>query len=126
MRTNLEKRDCARFYHEAPVVIEECGTGLYYEARMYNYSLQGMYFESDLAFVSGARLNLWLSDLPENSLPDINSAEVRWSKEIVGAVVLYNYGSGIKYSRSVRHRNFPRQLRVIQGGMGSTIPSDSH
>ena len=126
MRTNLEKRDCARFYHEAPVVIEECGTGLYYEARMYNYSLQGMYFESDLALVSGARVNLWLSDLPENSLPEINSAEVRWSEEIIGAVVLYNYGTGIKYSRSVKHSNLPGQFRVIQGGMGSTKPSDSH
>lgn len=39
MRTNLEKRDCARFYHEAPVVVEECEAGLYYDARMYNYSL---------------------------------------------------------------------------------------
>ncbi len=124
MRTNLEKRDCARFYHEAPVVIEECGTGLYYEARMYNYSLQGMYFESDLALVPGARVNLWLSDLPENSLPEINSAEVRWSEEIIGAVVLYNFGSGIKYHRSIKHRDFPRQFRIILGGKGSTKPSD--
>ena len=124
MRTNLEKRDCARFYHEAPVVIEECGTGLYYEARMYNYSLQGMYFESDLALVPGTRVNLWLSDLPENSLPEINSAEVRWSEEIIGAVVLYNYGTGIKYSRSIKHRDFSRQFRIIQGGLDSQKPSD--
>ena len=124
MRTNLERRDCARFYHEAPVVIEECGTGLYYEARMYNYSLQGMYFESDLALVPGARVNLWLSDLPENSLPEINSAEVRWAEEITGAVVLFNYGIGIKYSRSVKRRGFPRQFRIIHGGMASKKPSD--
>ena len=119
MRTNLERRDCARFYYEAPVVIEECGTGLYYEGRMYNYSLQGMYFESDLALVPGARVNLWLSDLPENSLPEINSAEVRWVEEITGAVVLFNNGIGVKYSRSIKHQDFPRQLRIIQGGAGS-------
>ena len=53
MRTNLEKRDCARFNHEAPVVIEKCGTGIFHEAMMYNYCLQGMYFESDLALVPG-------------------------------------------------------------------------
>ena len=64
MRTKLEKRDCARFYHEGPVVVEKCGTGLYYEARMYNYSLQGMYLESDLALSPGTRVNLWLSRLP--------------------------------------------------------------
>jgi len=124
MRTNLEKRDCARFYHETPVVIEECGTGLYYEARMYNYRLQGMYIESDLALVPGTRVNLWLSDLPENSLPEINSAEVRWSEEIMGAVVLFKYGTGIKYNRTIKHRDFPRQLRILQGGIGPKKHSD--
>jgi hypothetical protein len=124
MRPNLEKRDCARFYHEAPVVIEECGTGLYYEARMYNYSLQGMYFESDLALVPGTRVNLWLSALPEDSLPEISSAAVRWNEEIFGAVVLFNYGTGIKYSRPIKHKDFPKQFRIIQGGLGSTNPSD--
>ena len=123
MRTNLEKRDCARFYYDSTVAIEECGTGLYHEARMYNYSLQGMYIESDLALVSGSRVNLWLSALPENSLPEINSAEVRWSEEIMGAVVLFKYGTGIKYSRSIKHRDFPRQLRVIQGGQEPKKPS---
>ena len=118
MRSNLEKRDCARFSLEAPVVIEKCGTGLYYEARMYNYSLQGMYFESDLALSPGTRVNIWLSGLPEESLPDISSAEVRWNEEIAGAVVLYSYGSGIKYSRPVQHKDFPRQLRIIEGGLG--------
>ena len=124
MRPNLEKRDCARFYHEAPVVIEECGTGLYYEARMYNYSLQGMYFESDLALVPGTRVNLWLSALPEDSLPEISSAAVRWNEEIFGAVVLFNYGTGIKYSRPIKHKDFPKQFRIIQGGLSSTNPSD--
>jgi hypothetical protein len=123
MRTNLEKRDCARFYHEAPVVIEKCGTGLFYEAMMYNYSLQGMYFESDLALIPGTRVNLWLSDLPEDSLPEITSAEVRWNEEIIDAVVLYNYGTGIKYSRPIKHKDLPRQFRIIQGGRGTTKPS---
>ncbi len=124
MRTNLEKRDCARFYHEAPVVIEQCGTGLYYEARVYNSSLQGMYFESDLALVPGTRVNLWLSALPEDSLPEISSAEVKWNEEIFGAVVLFNYGTGIKYSRPIKHKDLPRQFRIIQGGLGLKNPSD--
>ena len=124
MRTNLEKRDCARFYHEAPIVVEECGTGLYFEARMYNYSLHGMYFESDIVLVPGARVNLWLFDFPENSLPDINAAEVRWREEIFGAVVLFNYGTGIKYRRPIKHRDFPRKFRIIQGGAGPTKSSN--
>lgn len=124
MRTDLEKRDCARFHHEAPVIVEACGTGAYYNARMYNYSLQGMYFESDLALAPGVRVNLWLSGKPENSLPEIYFAEVRWSEEISGAVVLHRYGTGIKYNRPVKHRDFPSQLRIIKGGVGSTKPAD--
>jgi hypothetical protein len=124
MRTNLEKRDCARFYHEAPVVVEECGTGIFYEARMYNYSLQGMYFESDLALEPGARVNLWLSDSPERSLPDISSAQVRWTEEITGAVVLFNFGTGIKYNRTIKHEDLPTKFRIIRGGMDEKKPSN--
>jgi hypothetical protein len=105
-------------------MIEKCGTGLFFDAMMYNYSLHGMYFESDLALVAGTRLNLWTSDLPEDSLPVIPAAEVRWSEELFGAVVLYNYGTGIKYSRPIKHKDLPRQFRIIQGGLGSSKPSD--
>jgi hypothetical protein len=117
MRTKSEKRDCARFYHEIPVIIEECGAGVHFDARMYNYSLQGMYFESDLALLSGTRINVWLSNLPGSSSPDINFAEVRWSEEIIGAVVMYNYGAGIQYHQPITYGKFPRHLQVIQGGL---------
>ena len=124
MRTNLEKRDCARFYHEAPVVIEECNTGRYYDARMYNYSLQGIYIESDLDLARGDRVNLWISGSPENTLPEIDRAEVRWCEEITGAVVLYNYGSGIKYRRPADNDAFSRNFRIINGGIGSKKTTD--
>ena len=117
MRINSEKRDCARFCYELPVIIEECATGIYFNARMYNYSLHGMYFESDLSLLSGTRVNVWLSNLPGSSLPDINFAEVRWCEEIIGAVVLYNYGAGIQYHHPIAYREFPKHFRVIQGGL---------
>jgi hypothetical protein len=117
MRTNSENRDCARFCYEIPVVIEECGTGVHFDARMYNYSLQGMYFESDHSLLSGTRVNVWLSNFPGSSSPDISFAEVRWSEEITGAVVLYNYGVGIQYHQPITYREFPRHFQVIRGGL---------
>ena len=117
MRTKSEKRDCGRFCYELPVIIEECATGTYFNARMYNYSLHGMYFESDLSLLSGTRVNVWLSNSPGSSSPDINFAEVRWSEEIIGAVVLYNYGAGIRYHQPITYREFPRHFQVIQGGL---------
>ena len=116
MRTKSEKRDCARFCYEIPVIIEECATGIYFNARMYNYSLQGMYFESDLSLLSGTRVNVWFSNLSGSSLPDINFAEVRWCEEIIGPIVLNNYGVGIRYHQPITYREFPKHFQVIQGG----------
>lgn len=76
-----------------------------------------MYIESDLDFEPGARVNLWLSELPQSSLPDISSAEVRWTEEIAGAVVLFNFGTGIKYGRAIKHRDLPTLFRIIRGGI---------
>jgi hypothetical protein len=117
MRTNSEKRDCARFGFELPVIVEECDTGLQSNARMYNYSLNGMYFESDLSLSSGTRVNIWMSNLDKPSQPEIRFAEVRWCEEIVGAVVLYNYGVGIRYPQPLAYHDFPKHLQVIQGGL---------
>jgi hypothetical protein len=124
MCTNVEKRVCARFFHEAPVVIEECGKGAYHSARMYNYSRGGIYLETDLSLKPGDRVNLWLSGLPENSFPEINFAEVRWRDEITGAVVLYSYGIGIKYYRPIKHLDFPGKFRVVQGGLSAVNAAD--
>lgn len=116
MRSRSEKRDCARFYHDLPVVIEQCGTGAHCVARVYNYSLNGMYFESDLSLVSGTRVNVWLSNFPESPYPQIDTAEVRWCVEINGPVVLHNFGTGIRYRQPISHRLFPYHFQVIQGG----------
>ena len=116
MRPRSEKRDCARFYHEIPVAVEECGTGVHFAARIYNYSLHGMYFESDHPFLTGTRVNVWLSNLPESSYPVIDFAEVRWCQEITGAVVLYNYGAGIRYHQPIKYPEFPMHFQVIEGG----------
>ena len=117
MRSKLEKRDCVRFSHEIPVIIEECGSGVHFAARIYNYSLHGMYFESDQSLLSGTRVNVWLSDLSESPYPHIDFAEVRWCEEIIGAVVLHNYGTGIQYRQPITYREFPKHFQIIQGGV---------
>ena len=117
MRTKSEKRDIVRLRYELPVIIEECGTGVHFNARMYNYSLHGMYIESDLSLFSGTRVNILLSDLAGSSLQEIRFAEVRWCEEIIAAVVLYNYGAGIRYHQPITFREFPRPFQVIQGGL---------
>ena len=121
MRTKSEKRDIVRFRYELPVIIEECGTDVHFNARMYSYSLHGMYIESDLSLLSGTRVNIWLSDLAGSSLPKIRFAEVRWCEEIIAAVVLYNYGVGIRYHQPITFRKFPRPFQVIQGGLKDPV-----
>ena len=116
MRTKSEKRVCARFSYEIPVIVEECSTGVHFDAQMYNYSLQGMYFESDRTLPTGARVNVWLSNYAGSASPDIDFAEIRWCQDITGAVVLHHYGAGIRFHHPISYREFPRHFRVIQGG----------
>ncbi len=121
MRFRSEKRGCARFYHDIPVVIEECGTGVHFTARIYNYNLNGMYIESDLSLLSGTRVNVWFSNLPESPDSQIELAEIRWCEEIAGAVVLHNYGAGIRFRQPIDYRQFPMHFQVIQGGAGCQV-----
>ena len=121
MRTKSEKREIVRFRYELPVIVEECSAGVHFNARMYNYSLHGMYIESDLSLLSGTRVNVWLSDSAGSSLPEIRFAEVRWCEEIIAAVVLYNYGAGIRYHQPITFREFPRSFQIIQGGLKDPV-----
>ncbi len=41
-----ERRTSARNNHEAPIQYENGGNGIFYPAKMLNYSKEGMYFET--------------------------------------------------------------------------------
>ena len=114
-----DKRASKRLTYEAPVTIENCDTGEYVYGRMYNYSLGGMYFETDYPLDAGAEIRVAIRKSTNGPGFDHFRAKVRWCQEITGAVVLYNYGVGVQYLSSFSQSRSDGKLRVIQGGAQS-------
>ncbi|MGD8521402.1 MAG: PilZ domain-containing protein [Desulfobacterales bacterium] len=114
-----DKRASKRLTYEAPVTIENCDTGEYVYGRMYNYSLGGMYFETDYPLDAGAEIRVAIRTSANGPGFDHFRAKVRWCQEISGAVVLYNYGVGVQYLSSFSQSKSDGKLRVIQGGAQS-------
>ena len=90
--------------------------GTYSYGRMYNYSQGGIYFESDTPFQAGTRVRF---DIEESKIGlDAHQyiADVKWCAEISAAVVLYDYGIGVRYDLDVNVPNYINKFHVINGG----------
>jgi len=111
-----DQRASRRFAHETAIKIEKCDSRTYTHGRMYNYSFGGIYFESDVAFQPGTQVQIDI----ENPSDGLNSGyllgEVKWCEEIAAAVVLYDYGIGVEFDRSMDRSAYNEKLKVIQGG----------
>ena len=111
-----DQRTSQRLVYEAALKIENCDSGTYAYGRMYNYSAGGIYFESDVAFQPGTHVRIDI----ENPSDGLNLGhllgEVKWCEEIAAAVVLYDYGIGVEFDRSMDRSAYNEKLKVIQGG----------
>jgi hypothetical protein len=91
------KRAGQRFQSEAPVMVEDFRTGFYYKGMLYNYSMDGGYFEARYAPRPGKKIHIKVDGLPDVFTPHIYLAEVRWRKPLPENSNSYTYGVGIKY-----------------------------
>lgn len=97
----LEQREAVRLRHKATILLENILTGTYYEAKMYNYSRGGMYFESDYAPLPGTEIYIGIEKSPYDASPDLYRARVRWRKELSGHVSKFTFGVGVKYHHPI-------------------------
>ena len=111
-----DRRASKRLTYEAPVTIENCDTGEYFYGRMYNYSLGGMYFETNYPLPEGAEIRVAIRKSENGPGFDHFRASVKWCTEISAAVVLYNYSVGVQYLSSFEDSKCDGKLKVIQGG----------
>ena len=58
MNAFYDHRASKRYQKESPVLLEDFRTGFYYNGTMYNYSENGIYFESNYAPRPGRRIHL--------------------------------------------------------------------
>jgi hypothetical protein len=111
-----EKRASKRLNCEAPVIIENCQTGEYYDGSMYNYSQEGMYVELDSFLKPGCDICIVVEKGKNSSHSECRRARIIWCREIVGAVVLYNYGAGVQYDSTAKTADCRNIFKVIEGG----------
>ena len=117
-----ERRAGGRINCDAPVIIENCQTGAYYDGSMYNYSRGGMYVEMDFPLKPGSVIRIAVEKAKDSSRPNSCQAKTVWYKEIPGAVVLYNYGIGIQYDSTVQLAECIKNFRIIEGGATKNNP----
>ena len=118
-----EERECSRFKNEIPIVFSNCNSEKYNEARIFNSSSSGIYFESNLPIRPGTEIYIKNNNSTGFSGSNLCHVEVVWCEEIHDAVVFYPFGIGARYCfpddywRWISEAKFVhRKLRVIQGG----------
>jgi hypothetical protein len=117
-----DQRTTERFHGEAPVVIENCRTGEKYDGSMYNYSRGGMYVELDHPLKPGSEVRILIENAKETTQSERSQAETVWCKEIPGAVVLYDFGIGLRYDLDVNNSKQLNKFHVIDGGGRNNSP----
>ena len=116
MCPKFEHRECSRFENEIPIVFNNCNARKCNEARIYNNSSSGIYFESNIPIRPGTEIYI-KNNSTNFSGSDLCHVEVVWCEEIHDAVVFYRFGIGARYCFPVDYSKFVRRkLRVIRGG----------
>ena len=92
---NLENRDTARIDHISSVQVKDLASGKIHRARMFNYSKEGVYFESDSVLNPGTQIYIGIQNSPYASLPDVleyHQAQIMWRKTLKRSYFRFGYG----------------------------------
>ena len=99
MSSNPEQRNNTRFRHVSDITYEDLEKGVYAQSKMFNYSRDGLYFESDLKLAVGERIFIGIENSPyakKSGTYECYHAVIRRRKDLQRSV--YKYGYGVLYS----------------------------
>ena len=106
MDENIERRNSARIDHTSPIKVEDRKSGKLYKARMFNYSKNGLYFETDSVLESGDQIYIGIQDSPyasSNGVFEYCRSEIKWRKELKDSY--FEYGYGVKLSTELNKKS---------------------
>jgi Tfp pilus assembly protein PilZ len=92
---NSENRDTARMDHVSSLQVQDLASGKIYKARMFNFSKEGVYFESDSVLTPGTQIYIGIQNSPYASLPDVleyHQAQIMWRKKLKRSYFRFGYG----------------------------------
>ena len=106
MTENLENRKSARINHTSALQVKDPQSGKIHNAKMFNYSKEGFYFESDSDLNPGIQIYIGIKNSPYASLPDVleyHRGEVVWRKELQDS--FFRFGYGVKLTALGKKQN---------------------
>lgn len=106
MDKNLEKRESVRIDQTSSLKIKNLKSGKIYNARMFNYSKNGLYFETDSVLESGDQICIGIQDSPYVSSKGVFEyyrSEIRWRKKLADSY--FEYGYGVKLSTKLNKQS---------------------
>ena len=92
---NFENRNSTRINHTSSLEVKDLRSGNIHNAKMFNYSREGVYFESDSVLNPGTQIYIGIQDSPFASLPDVleyHLAQIMWQKKLKDSFFRYGYG----------------------------------
>ena len=99
-KKNCERRDKVRWAEISQIAITENKAEIKHDARMFNYSKNGIYFESDSLIEAEKEIYIAIQNTPSDlDVSDYNclSAKVAWRKEL-GEDAYFYYGYGAYFT----------------------------
>jgi len=97
MESSPDQRADKRYRHETAIMYEHYPSERYFEGKMFNYSREGMYFESNFAPAVGAEIFIGVENSPYTSGHDVYRAKVIWHKRLEASESIFFHGIGVKY-----------------------------
>ena len=85
MSKNHERRKSVRIAQTSALKVEDLKSGKIYNAGMFNYSKNGIYFESDSLLNPGEQIYIGIQDSPYAPISDVLEyyrAEIMWRKKL--------------------------------------------
>ncbi len=121
----FENRNSTRINHTSSLQLKDLQSGKIHKAKMFNYSREGVYLESDSVLNPGMQVYIGIQNSPYASLPDVSEyhrAEIIWRRKLKRS--FYRFGYGVKLgsldnkqnlksndTKKIRNlRNHPRKL----------------
>ena len=98
MSSNFEKRKHVRFEHQSTILHEDLDEGIFASSRMFNFSRDGLYFESNVQLESGEKIFIGLENSPyaeKQGTYECYHAEICWRNELEFS--RFKYGYGVRY-----------------------------
>ena len=98
----MVKRVNRRYKYEADISHDIVIPDIFYDGKIYNFSNEGMYFESNEQILPGDEISITIKKLPQKDIEDAQKTfdvEILWRKDLRDSSFLYGYGAKLVRSK---------------------------